>query len=308
MEKNIDKWLSKLYEDIKLGYKDGSDIKSKRTQLLGEVKEKLKGSEYNLVDSFDQGSYALRLGTKPIGSESYDIDVALVFDNIPENEECKKVKKEIFNILNKVHMRQVYYKTPCVTVEYNDGYHIDFAIYKKDSYEDLYLAYGKESSNNQEWKQMDPEGLISHIKEQSNNNELFRQITRLIKYWKKKNYQNLSGEPASIGITLMLVDYFKCFPSSSSNVIEKLLLALKYLKNQNFESYNLPVENYSKIFYKMTTKQADDFKNKLGDFIEALECAIEEDDIKILQKCFGRKDIDVKTESVKPYVTSGLNA
>ncbi|WP_440994137.1 SMODS domain-containing nucleotidyltransferase [Cysteiniphilum litorale] len=307
----VDKFLDDLYKNIRLGYKDHETLKNKRDLLLNEIKKDINESSYKLIDAFHQGSYALRTGVTPVDSESYDIDVGLVFDNLEETLP-KEIKSTLFDILNKRPTRTVVYKTPCITVDYNDGYHIDFTVYKKSG-DNYYLAYGKGGDSEHNWKESSPKALLELIKEYSDNNELFRKAIRLIKYWKKVHYVNdsgktKSGDPASIGITLIVKDYFSNKNIDPKSTISEVLKdILSYINNCDLMNYLSPVKDYSQIFYKLTAEQIINFKEKVQSFYDALNLAIENQDIKILQKLYKREDITIK-DNADFYITSGMNA
>ena len=109
-------------------------INIKRLQSGLDQYNKEHSTNYQLIESAVQGSVAMSTVVQN-DSNDYDIDVGIVFDY----EVMKDVGAQISrNIVADALQRetaqfntQPEVKTSCVRVRYADGYHIDFAIYRK---------------------------------------------------------------------------------------------------------------------------------------------------------------------------------
>lgn len=124
---------------IKMGtYEENAILKDKRDLLINELRnsltdEKIPDTNKSLTFSkIDLGSYAMNTGVKP-ASGDYDIDVGIIFDITNDEYDSNKLKKLVFDKLNKNHNRTVEFNKPCITVNYTRGYHVDLAIYSKNS-------------------------------------------------------------------------------------------------------------------------------------------------------------------------------
>lgn len=126
-----------FHTEIKLGTYEGKHangvLREKRDLIINQLKASLKAKEEEgypqFVKSFNQGSYALNTGIKPIRTGDYDIDVGVLLDC--HKEEYKPVElKELVAECIQYTNRDVDVSRSCVTVTYmKDGepdYHVGF--------------------------------------------------------------------------------------------------------------------------------------------------------------------------------------
>ena len=125
---------------VVLSRTEQTNLHNKKGLNLQRLKDGLKeyneenGTCYSIVETCVQGSVAMSTVVQN-EDDDYDIDVAVVFDksalddkgpqaarNIVANALKRKTKQ--FNALPEV-------KTSCVRIKYADGYHVDFAIYRR---------------------------------------------------------------------------------------------------------------------------------------------------------------------------------
>jgi hypothetical protein len=124
---------------------------------LSEYNDENK-TDYKIVDTVVQGSIAMSTTTQN-DSNDYDIDVAIIFDkdNIPEGTTATKnlvvaaIKKKCSQFY-----KEPEFKTNCVRIYYQSGYHIDFAIYRRYKDEDGNYKYEHCGS---EWRPRDPRAI-----------------------------------------------------------------------------------------------------------------------------------------------------
>ena len=282
-------FFKKFDKKIKIGYDEDNKLKEKRDMLLSNLRDGLKQLAYERgikiprYEWFNQGSYGLGTGIKPLHSEDYDIDVGIIFNFSRQNYLPTEVKKWVYDALQSGN-RTVEYKSPCVRVRYHKNYkksyHVDIAIYTKEESNsglNYYLAKGFVTSKEEEkiWEVAEPFRLKETLKNQYRNresDEQFRIIVRFLKRWKDEKFSAAgNAKPTGIALTACILKWFR-FDNED-------LIALQNLVNnviQNFNwnnriSVNLPVAPRNNLFGEMTDKQMLAFKNKLIRLTENLQ-------------------------------------
>jgi hypothetical protein len=323
-------------DTIKMGtYDENSTLREKRDLLITELSNSLKyetipGTNKALTfTKIDLGSYAMNTGVKPT-SGHYDIDVGIIFDVTNDEYDSNKLKKLVFDKLNKQHNRTVEFNKPCITVTYNaSGYHVDLPVYSKNN-DNNHIAWGKEhSTEDRQWWIADPKGLkqwVSDVATDANHKSQFRRTARYLKKWKAKAFSdNGNNAPPSIGLTIQAR---KAFYYHADNDLDCLIAVVRPIKSSFSQTWDqessslkwcvdvkLPVQPCKNVYYKMTVNQQDAFYKKVEALLEALEAArnelSEHECSKILRKVFG-DDFplveDSKQTNTAPYVVTGNNA
>ncbi len=217
----IQTYFDKFHDKIKLGREDDAyrKVREKDESIKKEISSEFKDAGYPVTEDFIQGSLRTHTGIKPISGD-YDIDRALVIDEINAPENPVIPKKKVLDVLNKRGFKNAKIKKPCVTANYiQDNIHIDFAIYKKIN-ECYYLAVGKENSDytNRIWADADPIKLIDWINDKSyyyGNEDTtlsqFRRLVRYLKRWRDETFSDaVTSKIFSIGLTVMVKEQFRC--------------------------------------------------------------------------------------------------
>jgi hypothetical protein len=324
-----------FHDTIKLGtYEENATLREKRDLLVDELRnsltdEKIPGTNNPLTfTKIDLGSYAMNTGVKPT-SGHYDIDVGIIFDITNDEYDSNKLKKLVYDKLNKQHNRKVEFNTPCITVNYASGYHVDLPIYSKNN-DDIHIAWGKEfATENRKWWVADPKGLkqwVSDVATDAEHKKQFRRIARFLKKWKAKAFSdNGNNAPPSIGLTIQARNAFGYQADSDLNVLIAVVKAIKNSFSQTWDQESsswkgcidikLPVQPFKNVYYKMTVNQQDAFYKKVEALLEALEAASSETSehecSKILRKVFGNDFPlveDSKQAKTAPYVPTGISA
>ncbi len=302
------------------GYKENRDLAEKRDLLLNALKDNLNKDDKDPTLSytnFNQGSYAMHTGTKPLRkADDYDIDVGLVFA-LNEEEHSEYIndpvalKKRIKKALD-IPQRTVNIRKPCVTVQYvkngENDYHVDLAIYRDNTgaTDHLDLARGKEGSapEHRYWDENDPKGLINEINgcfSGDANKEQRAQMRRCIRYLKRwRDKQFSSGALTSIALTCSAYHWFEpCLeyvPGKSQVPNDQISLRdlVSFILSRESGGrirIDLPVYPYSDLLDGMTTLQMDAFIQKLKNLKDALQESISlacpHEAAKKLQKQFG---------------------
>lgn len=300
---NVQNQFKTFHEAIKLAqYDENVTLRDERDAVLAALRTGLKKVFENKTDptptftAFNQGSYAMNTGVKPLPGREYDIDVGLEFALITDHDPVN-VKKWIRDALadyeNGAEIRR-----SCVTV-FKDGYHVDLAVYAHPRYMDtLHLAKGKENSGDAHrlWQISDPQGLKDLIANRFSGDDA-KQFRRTIRYLKRWRDVNFSGDgnaaPIGIGLTVAAYHWFSVERernSLGSSPVYDDRLALEQFVRILIGQFSLvwddgdrrhyprlqvylPVQPKSDLFEKMTNKQMEAFKAKLEGLLTALESA-----------------------------------
>lgn len=214
---DVQKQFKKFIEDIKLSEEEET-LREKRKTVIDALHAGLKrdfetqGETPPDFKSFNQGSYSLKTGIKPAGGgNDYDIDVGIVFAVDPEEHEDDPVKlKRWVRDALKGHTDSVKIKTPCVTVAYKAGYHVDLAVYADPDKKidgELPLSWGKEHAETQEWQTNHPSELGKRIRStfpDKAERKQFRRVLRALKRWRDLKYKSATSHAAPVGVGLTI--------------------------------------------------------------------------------------------------------
>ncbi|MCD1162216.1 nucleotidyltransferase domain-containing protein [Peribacillus frigoritolerans] len=307
--------FNKFHDNIKLK-EENEILKVKRDIIFKKLNEKLPEQTDYEFSVFNQGSYAMYTGIKPL-DDDYDIDVGLYFEMSKDDVDPIAAKKWILNVLEG-HTKDVKIKKPCVTVTYEAGYHVDVTVYAANNSDGkVYLAKGKPSSKVEDkyWDESNPKDLIKTIKEYSsdeNDRKQFRRVVRYLKRWKDNKFISVNGKPTGIALTSCVYHWLDIQKETDpfdgkttykdldalinivTNMISKfvneyVLVDGEYKFMPRLKVY-LPVDPKPELFEKMTSKQMKTFKEKLEDLLASLEEAKGKTDpteaAEILQKQF----------------------
>lgn len=329
--------FKKFDEKIKLTEADRKSLREKRDILL----DKLSGvSELPGFDRYDQGSYAMHLGVKPIDDREFDIDVALRFHSDEGDTDPFDYKQAIYDALQNHTEYGAEIKKPCVTVTYQkDGeaaYHVDLVSYvyseRDDKNSQMYISKGKKEDD-AFWEKADPVGLVDYVADsvaQGEERDQFRRVVRYIKRWKMRRFvASGHSEPPSIGITLIAAENFTYRDEDDLGALEGVCKAIQSkftfagVDENGHQLYDislgLPAElNFepgADIFEKMTLSQKTGFKEKIDKLVGDLGSVASEPDLveqcRELNRIFGddfpvpsEKDVSKKQMTFIPATSS----
>ncbi|MCW3794472.1 nucleotidyltransferase [Paenibacillus sp. LS1] len=328
-----------FHDAIKLS-DENETLQSKRKIILDRLKDKMPSSAYSF-EAFNQGSYAMKTGIKPLDGNSYDIDLGLYFDMSKDDVATPvTAKKWVYDALEG-HTNDVKMKHPCVTVKYQAGYHVDVTIYAASNEDEkIYLAKGKLTTKeeNQSWNESNPKDLIEEIRchfTEAEDRKQFRRVIRYLKRWKDEQFsESANGRPTGIALTAAAYHWLdvktEVVDSFSGKTEYRDLDALIYLVKQiiaqftdeyvmedgNFVAYPriniyLPVEPKPDLCERMTLKQMKIWKEKLEKLLlvleEARECVEPSEAAEILKGQFGTDfPVPVKKDTGKRALTPAL--
>ncbi|MCX0361617.1 nucleotidyltransferase [Clostridium perfringens] len=263
-------------------YSDKVILKSAEVKRLRELKklnlERLKeglklynkenNTNYKIAETLEQGSVAM--GTVTQNEENdYDIDVAIVFEKGTIPEGTTATKNIIVNALNK---KCINFKTPpesktnCVRIVYAEGYHIDFAIYRRfkndnDDYE--YEHCGSE------WRERNPRAITKwFLDSNKEKNYNLRKIVRLLKMFCKSNSSWVM--PGGL-IQSVLADEKYIYDSRLDKMFYNILVQIKTRLDNNKEIINPTDSTKSLLLVSKDDKRISNLHSRLENSLKKLD-------------------------------------
>ena len=193
--------LSKEFETfynnhVVLSRKDQNELRKKKNTNIKRLKSGLieynkeNYTSYSVADTLVQGSMAMYTVVQN-DNKDYDIDVAIIFDkdNLgndigaikAKNIVCEALKKKCTQLKNDPEV-----KKNCVTVSYTDGYHIDFAVYRRYKKYSWDEEYTYEHAGPQQWEERNPKAINEWFSDEIDNKGIvLRKVIRLSKMFCK---------------------------------------------------------------------------------------------------------------------------
>ncbi|WP_370221508.1 cyclic GMP-AMP synthase DncV-like nucleotidyltransferase [Cytobacillus sp.] len=276
--------VKKFYgEHVVLPKADKNNLLNKKNINIKRLKEGLK--DYNEKNKTDyklaeepvvQGSVAMSTVTQN-ESNDYDIDVAIIFekDNLGTLG-TTATKNMIVNALKekcKQFNTEPEAKTNCVRIVYADGYHIDFAIYRRYKKEETDDKYIYEHCGS-EWRERNPRTITQwFLDENKAKNYKLREVVRLLKMFCKSRPDSWKNMPGGLILSVLANEQNGAF-ESYDRMDERFYHVIVGIRDRlalDKEVYN-PTDSDSslKLVNKDSTKM-DNLYNRLKDKIEKLD-------------------------------------
>lgn len=238
------------------------------------------GTTYKISEVKEQGSIAMSTVVQN-DEHDYDIDIAIIFDeqNIGKDMGTRQIKNIIANSLRRKcynFKNEPSVLTNCVRIEYADGYHIDFAVYKKTNNGSYYHA----GSN---WQRRNPMAINTWfenaVRDKGDN---LRKTIRLSKMFCKSrdSWMMPGGLIQSVLCEECFANYEcidECFYYTMKNIIKRLELSM--------EVYN-PTDKTMSLLLKEKDKE------KLNNWVKRLDNKMKSLDILFTDKCSKRQAYD----------------
>jgi hypothetical protein len=281
--------------------------------------EKNKG--YSIAENVVQGSVAMFTVTQNDECD-YDIDVAVIFDkdNIPSNAlDCRKLVEDAIGRKAKNFVNPPKAGTNAVRIQYQEGYHIDFAVYRRFKNENDEYEYEHAGSD---WAKRHPRGIRDWFNERvktlspdksnedvSVENNQLRRIVKLLKmFCRSRSKWSL---PGGVILTTLAVECYKPNNTRDDQAFYETLVAIKNrivlsdeVKNPTDSSLSLtPKENHR----KRVTKLKECIEEKLKCLEPLFEVGCIETDAKKAWKAFFKHDFWNTTLQKSAVYTDSLN-
>lgn len=299
----------RFHETIQLAqYDENAELREKRDRVLKRLRDNLEQS----FESFNQGSYAMGTGIKPLDGD-YDIDIGIVFNDVYHDEhDPVTVKGWVYKAV-KEHTARVEWRRPCITVFYQQGgepkYHVDLAVFAQERNSDrLHLAIGKEHSakDQREWQRDDRKGFIGDVKNRFSGEDgaQFRRVIRYLKRWKDEHFPSTGyAAPSGLCLTVAAYHWFQPTRTSGWNGDHDDLAATHSLVRAilgEFQCYpfgshcvhrlhlQFPRAPHDDVCERMTDQQMTEFQQRLVQLEDWLGKARQTSQPAWLRKAFGR--------------------
>lgn len=207
--------FNSFYRDyIVLPQVDQNNLKKKADinieRLISGLKEYNADNktQYSIVETCIQGSVAMYTCVQN-ESNDYDIDVAIVLDKEVLGDKGAQATRNIIADALRRKTKQFSVepeiKTSCVRVMYNDGYHIDFAVYRRELVDGAYVY----EHAGADWQKRDITGMADWFFERNDaTDKKLRRITRLSKMF--CNSRSSWRMPSGIIQTIIIDECLAC--------------------------------------------------------------------------------------------------
>lgn len=289
---DLSKEFNTFYEEhVKLPLNEQQELRKKRDLNLERLRSGLaeynseNKKEYKIAETRTQGSMAMHT-TVQNDQKDYDIDVAVVFekDNLnglgplaARNMVAAALKKKCksFNVEPQV-------KTNCVRIVYANGYHVDFAVYRryKENSSDTEYKYEHAGSS---WTSRNPAAIndwfCDEIKEHGDN---LRKVIRLSKmFCKSRSFW--------VKMAAGLIQTVVCDEKIQSydRLDEGFYYTMKEVYNRLEGSIEVKNPTDSTISLLQTEEhktKVSNWKNRLGEKLAVLEVLFDDDCTKVKAK------------------------
>lgn len=320
---NIQKFFNEFHDNIKIEYEDNELLRENREKVITHLKDNISEEAYSFT-TFNQGSYSMYTGIYPLDDEDYDIDVGVVFEM--SRDECDNPVQAKEWVLDALELEfDVKIKNPCVTVSFKES-HVDLAVYAKED-NDYYLSKGKvySETKNKKWEISEPKDLKDKIQnhfDDKRDREQFRRVIRYLKRWKDLKFKGEVNRPSGIGLTISALEYFTpnyeiedyLNDKREYNDLKSIIDFVEKIEGNFTQHYDweeqeyywrlkviLPVQPYIDVYEKVSNKQMNNFKEKLGvlkeKLIEAKDIIDNIEATKVLQSQFGKDFPEATVES-----------
>lgn len=270
---------------VVLPQSEQSSLHHKKDLNLQRLKDGLKEyndefkSEYTVVEDCVQGSVAMSTVVQNENSD-YDIDAAIVFSKLTLGDKgAQATRNMVANALRRKTQQfnaEPEVKTSCVRVKYADGYHVDFAVYRRtyDSVNDTWI-YEHAGS---EWSSRELKGLTDWFKVQNDSSEgKLRKVVRLSKMFCKSrtSWKNM---PSGL-LQTVLCD--EALQSSYDRIDELFYYTMKEIvrRLESNTSVVAPVDNGRDL----TPRESD--KKKMTNWKNRLKSKLADLDVLFSEEC-----------------------
>ena len=276
---DLSKEFNKFYTDhtilpqtIQTDLRDKKKLNIDRLKSgLNELNDENKTS-YSVSDTKEQGSIAMSTVVQN-DSKDYDIDVAIIFEeeNIGICTGTTTMKHAVANALKKKctnFKKDPEALTNCVRIECADGYHVDFAVYRKTSDGTYYHAGGS-------WQKRNPMAINDWFsKAVKDKGDKLRSVVRLSKMFCKSrsSWQMPGGLIQSVLCNECFVEYERldeCFYYTMKAILERL--------EESIEVYNPTDETKSLLLKQKDRDKMNNWKQRLSEKLGKLDITFKSD-------------------------------
>ena len=234
-------------------------------------------TSYKIVETCVQGSVAMSTVIQNDKKE-YDIDVAVVFDKDELGDKGARATRNMIADALKRKTKQFNaepeVKTSCIRVKYADGYHIDFAVYRREW--NKYNECWEYEHAGADWKKRDLKGLTKWFEDENDaTDKKLRKIVRLSKMFCKSrgSWVNMpSGLLQTVLCDEKIQDYYdrsdELFYYTMQQIVNRLESSIEVAA---------PVDNGRALVTRESDRtKMTNWKNRLKSKLEDLDILFQE--------------------------------
>jgi len=276
--------FNKFYDSyVVLPQEEQTNLHNKKDLNIQRLKDGLKeyndenNTSYSIVETCVQGSVAMSTVVQN-EDDDYDIDVAVVFNKSEISDKgALATRKIVANALRrktKQFNAEPEVKTSCVRIKYADGYHIDFAVYRR-YYDSLNECWIYEHAGS-DWTERELKGLTDWFKVQNDNSDgKLRKVVRLSKmFCKSRKSWNM---PSGLLQTVLCDEKLQ---KSYDRIDELFYYTMKEIVNrlETSTSVTAPVDGGRDLTPRnIDIQRITNWKNRLKSKLEDLDILFKED-------------------------------
>lgn len=302
---------------VVLPQNDQTKLYDKKELNIQRLKDGLKeyneenDTAYSIVETCVQGSVAMSTVVQNEDGD-YDIDVAVVFNKSSLGEKgAQATRNLVANALKrktKQFNTEPEVKTSCVRIKYADGYHIDFAVYRR-YYDSLNECWVYEHAGS-DWTKRDLKGLNDWFKTQNENSDgNLRKVVRLSKMFCKSR-EKWKNMPSGLLQTVLCDEKLQ---DSYERIDELFYYTMKEIVNrlEASTSVSAPVDDGRDLTPRnIDAQRMTNWKNRLKSKLEDLEILFKEDCSKsdAIQAWYGFFNHDYWSEQVSESATYSIRS
>lgn len=263
-------------------------------------------TDYAIVDSCIQGSVAMYTAVQNENND-FDIDVAIVFDKTNLNGKGARAARNLvadaLRRKTKQFNTEPVVKTSCVRVKYATGYHIDFAVYRREKVDGVYVY---EHAGN-DWQQRELRALTNWFTERNNETDL--QLRRLVRLSKMFCQSRPEWKMPSGIVQTVVID--EKFTDEYTRLDELFYWTMKSIVDRLADSVEVfaPVDNGRALVTRESdSKRMRNWKNRLSSKLKDLDILFDdnctENDAISAWACFFNHDYWSEQVKSEAYVHS----
>lgn len=236
-------------------------------------------TQYGIAETRVQGSMAMNTVIQN-DAKDYDIDVAIVFDrsNIGETMgslQARRLVKAALDYKMGQFSEEAEVKTNCVRIKYAEGYHVDFAVYRRfkeaDSNEYTYEHAGSA------WTKRDPKAITAWFQDEVKvKGTSLRKVVRLSKMFCKSR-DSWVNMPGGLIQSVLCVEKYDIGHSRIDEIFYNTMTAIKDRLELDNEIYNPTDSSMSLLTAQNHYDKVNNWKNRLDDKLKVLDVLFDTD-------------------------------
>jgi hypothetical protein len=270
---NIQKQWEQFHSVIRFDYDLESELRQKREIVIDKIRQRLREDKKPSFEVRQQGSYAMKTGVKPVGDQSYDMDVGLHFGISDSDYTAEEVRSWVWDAIKK-HTNEVKSKGPCIRVVYAKGYHLDIVMYASWT-DSLGIMQSRLAHKDGRWVPADVKALMDYVKNAAsrfadasdNGIDQLRRVIRYIKRWDDVCMPNEGdSKPSGLAYTLLAIDRLKiratAWDGTADDMSALITVATSAAGNIGRLIARKPTPEYEDLFAKLGEQEMEKLKKR----------------------------------------------